>query len=460
MVGVTQRGPLAAKATRSDADLAALFGARDTGGYLHDSAETKFRIGGGEVVVSRVVGPNPVAASINLFDAAGSTAPGDVALVLTAAEVGAWGNGLKPTVTVDGGNFVISVTHDDDGAIATSPALADRAAAAAWAATIDEFDITLGASNEDPRAMAATNLTGGDDDRANITPTQWQEAFDRFLPDFGAGQVLAPGITTDAVLDVVRAHAAAHGDRFAFLDLPDTRDTETLLPLLAALRDNTDGRYGAVWLNWSIIPGLLPGATRTVPRSAVQAGLEARNAANGLTAGEPAAGDLGAHPFVTGLTQDPWTEDELEALNEAGGNVALVKGGAVRTYGYRTLVDPNGPDQGWIDVAHARTNMQIVAAAEEIAERYVFRQIDGKGHVLGEFAGELSGMLAALHAKGALYGETPDEAYVVDVGPGVNTPESLAARIVKAAIAVRFSPTAEFVRIEIVKTPITESLAA
>jgi hypothetical protein len=459
MVGVTQRGPLVAKAIQSLTAKMSIFGGRDTGGYLHDSVETKLRIGGGEVVISRVVGPNPVAATANLFDAADSTAPGDVALVISAAEVGGWGNGLNAVVTVDGGSFTIAVTHDTDGPIATSPALADRAAALAWAATVPEIVMALGASNEDPRAQTV-DLAGGTDDRANITPTQWAEALNRFLPDFGAGQVAAPGITTDAVLDAVRAHAAAAGDRVAFLDYEDTHTVATLLARAADDRAEADARYGAPFGPWVIIPGLLPGTTRVVPHSARQMGLEAANAAAGRTAGEPAAGELGTDSWTLGLTQDPWTEAEREQLNDAGFNVARVHRGAVRTYGYRTLVDPEGPDQGWVSLAHARLNMQIVSEAREIGEKYVHRQIDGKGHVIGEFVGELKAMLTRLYNAGALYGETPEDAFTVEAGPSVNTPETLEDRELLAVIAVRMSPSAERVLIPIYKTSITETLAA
>lgn len=462
MLGITQRGPLVPQRVRSMGEFVALFGPRDTASYLYDSVETTLRIGGGEVVVGRVVGPDPAAAAVNLYDQDGSTDPGDVALVLSAAEVGEWGNGLNATVTVDDDEFVIAVDHDDDGPVATSPALADRAAALEWADTVPEIVLALGTSDEDPRAMASTALTGGDDDRANITTDHWQEACDRLLPDFGAGQVTAPGITTDAVHDVLRAHCAAQGHRVAFLDLPDTHDKATLLPLLAALRANSDARYGTVFGPWATVPGLLPGSTRVAPYSAVQAGLEAQNAAAGRHAGEPAAGDYGTHPWVLGLTQNPWSETERETLNDAGYNVAIVENGAVYTYGYRTLVDPNGPDQAWTSLSHARLNMQIVVGATEIAKRHLFKAIDGKGHRLGQFAGDLHGLLLDLYNAPvpALFGDTPADAFTVDVGPSVNTPDTLEARQLNADLAVAMSPFGERVNIAIYKSAINEPLAA
>ena len=51
------------------------------------------------------------------------------------------------------------------------------------------------------------------------------------------------------------------------------------------------------------------------------------------------------------------------------------------------------------------------------------------------------------------------EAYVVNVGPSVNTPATIADGQLCAVLSVRMSPHAELVRIQIVKYPTTVSLA-
>jgi hypothetical protein len=58
-----------------------------------------------------------------------------------------------------------------------------------------------------------------------------------------------------------------------------------------------------------------------------------------------------------------------------------------------------------------------------------------------------------------LYGVTPDEAFVVDVGNEVNTDDTIAAGELHAVLAVRMSPMSEFVIIEVVKVSITENLS-
>ena len=64
------------------------------------------------------------------------------------------------------------------------------------------------------------------------------------------------------------------------------------------------------------------------------------------------------------------------------------------------------------------------------------------------------------YVAGALYGPEPSDAYSVDVGPAVNTEETIANGELHAVLRVRMSPFAELVVIEIVKYPTTEALPA
>lgn len=195
-----------------------------------------------------------------------------------------------------------------------------------------------------------------------------------------------------------------------------------------------------------------------MPYSAVQAGLIARSDGVGNSPNVAAAGANGVARYATGLSQAAWTDTQRDTLNDAGVNVALVKYGAVRTYGYRTLVNPL-TDDSWLQFTNARLNMAIAAEAGVIAERYLFSQIDGRGIKTGEFAGDLSGILLDFYNAGSLYGDSPEEAFSVNVGSQVNPPEDLAEGKVRAVLEVRMSPFAEFVTIEVVRTAITEAVA-
>lgn len=101
--------------------------------------------------------------------------------------------------------------------------------------------------------------------------------------------------------------------------------------------------------------------------------------------------------------------------------------------------------------------MAIQAQADELAEPFVFAQITKAK--IAEYNGVLTGMLLGWYNLGALFGDSPQEAFVVDTGPTVNTVERIAARQLSAVMGTRMSEFAEVVYMEFVKIPVTEALA-
>lgn len=458
IAGFTEKGPSVATLVRSLRQFTDTFGGRVAHGLAYDAAEAFFREGGARAYVARVLGPAPVSATVNVFDQAGSSAPGDVALVATAVNAGAWGNSLNVEVTVSGSDFRVLVSHDTLGALEDSGLLADRAAAVAWSAGSQYVRLTLGASNEDPRAQGPLSLTGGTDDDASATDASWETALGLFAADLGPGQVLAPGRTTVQAHTDLLEHAAAR-NRFALLDLADTATVGTLTAAAASIRALAIAKHGQLLAPWAVVPGVAAGTTRTIPYSAIQAGLYARLSRGALDEGEAAAGLVkGRSQFATGLAQAWPADGDRETLNDAGVTIAReLPGIGVVTYGN---VTPASPVSAPLDreASGRRLIMAVTAQADQIAGRYVFEQIDGRGRLLGAFAGELAGMLLSYYRADALFGDTPDEAFIVDVGDAVNTPETLAAGELHAAIGLRISPNAEMVIVEIARTAITEAL--
>lgn len=461
VAGLTEKGALVPLEITSMADYATKLGARVSYGVLYDSLEAFFAEGGDTAVVSRVVGPAPVNATVNVFDASGSAAPGDVALVATAESPGDWANLLNVNILAgdQAGEFKVQVTHDTDTTInELSPSLLDRDAAVTWSQTSVYIRLTLGASNEDPRVQGPLSLATGTDDRASIVDAQWLAALNRFTKDLGPGQVSAPGRSTAAGHSQLLSHAQVN-NRFALVDFADTATVATLTAAAAANRALATARYGYGFAPWATIPGLTPGTTRLVPYSAVQAGLEARNAGSGHSANEPAAGELGRARYAIGLSQLAWSDTDRTTLNDNGVNVARVLFDGVRSYGYRTFVDPSGVLQDWLAASNGRLGMQLAALAYQIAEEFEFRQIDGAKHTISEFGGALTGMLLPFYDQGALFGATPEEAFLVDVSDTINTPVTIAARELHARLAVRMSQFGERVFIDIAKVPVTQALA-
>lgn len=273
----------------------------------------------------------------------------------------------------------------------------------------------------------------------------------------GPGQVFVPGATGKAVgnQDDVLDHAAAN-NRIALLDAATPTSTAAQLTTQATtLAASANARYGALFAPAGIIPGLTAGTTRTVQYAAIEAGIMSRNSSR-YSPNVPAAGVNGVSRSAIDLSAT-YTDAERESLNTAGVDIARLIYGQVETYGYRTLASVAS---GWSNLGNARLNMEIVAKAEAIGERYIFAQIDGRRIKVSQFAAELSAMLVPYYELGSLYGSTAQEAFFVDVGPSVNTDATIAAGELHAVIGVRMSPFAEYVVIEIVKVAADQSLPA
>lgn len=450
VAGLADRGPTTPLMINSMGQFVANYGERQSYSVLYDALDAYFREGGARAIVSRIVGPAAAVAGVNLSDGTNPT------LRVDAIGPGAYGNNLRVQVIAGAtaGTFIL-VIFDLLVEIERSPELADQAAAVAWAANSRFVRVSALAGTGDPIVVAATALTGGTDDRAAVTDTQRIAALTRITKDLGPGQVSIPGATTSTLHLALLDHAAAM-NRVALLDAPDTVTAATLLTAGAAARASSNARFGGLFAPWGRAPGVAANTTRDIPPSAVVAGTIARSDTSGMSPNVPSAGENGISRYLTSV-KATFTALERDSLNEAGVNVLRVVFGSIRIYGYRTAVNPQ-TNQSQMFLGNSRMLMAITARADAIAERFVFDQIDGKGLKAAELAGDLTAMLDDFYATGSLFGATPDDARRVDVGPTVNTPATIAAGELRAAIYARISPHAELVVIQITKKPVTEAI--
>lgn len=453
MAGLAEKGStVEAILVRNMAEYAKAFGARVSYGLLHDALDVFFREGGTRAYVARVVGPAAIKDKVTLNDS------GAVASIRVET-IGE--GGLPLTVQVVAGSVAgtfILVIADNAIEVERSPDLLDVPAAVGWGSTSGYIRVVALGVN-DPAVIAAQALITGVDDQTGITDVQRIAALTRFTKALGPGQVLYPGATTAPLHAALLNHAKANS-RVALLDGTDTAVTTTLTAQVAA--DRADGtitleavQRGALFAPWAVVPGVVPNTTRVLPPSALVAGLMARNDGRTGNPNDPAAGASGEARYALGTSQPAWTDAQRQTLNEGGVDVLRMIYGAVRLYGYRTVAPSGDP---WLALNAARVRGAIEHQAEAIGEEFIFAQLDGRGRKIAEFGGALTGMLQGWWLLGALYGATPDEAFVVDVGITVNTPATLAANELRAVIGLRTSPFAELVYIEIVKIPVTETL--
>lgn len=446
----SERGPIDPTSVTSKDAFARKFGAKVSYSIASDVVERFFADGGQRIVFARVVGPAAVKASKTLNDA-GAVA----SLKVEGIGPDTYSNGLKVAVVAgsSAGTFVLVITDAGNVELDRSPDLADVNAAVLWGSTSDYVRVTALGLNA-PATAAAAALTGGTDDRANIVDLSYRDALARIVPDFGPGQVSLPGRASGTAHADLIAHEKATGRR-AFLDVNQTDVTKATLKAvaLAARALSTNGE-GAVFGPWVTAAGSIPGQVVEYPASCVAAAACARVDALG-NPNVAAAGTNGVSRVATGVKGSPFTDADRGELNDAGLNLVRFYQGSVVIYGFRTLADPLKLPLKW-QLANARLDMAVGARGRAIADEYVFQQLDGA--TIKRYGGDLSVMLAAFHRIGALFGTTPDEAFSVDVGPTVNTPESIARGELRAVLAIRRSPMAERVIVEVVKVSVGQAL--
>lgn len=453
VVGLASRGPTDAPlAIRSLAAYVAAFGERSGGPVLYDWLDVFFREGGSVAYVLRLVGDGADTSAVNISHS-GSGDP--VALSADASSPGDWGDDLSIVVADGDAASSYTLTVKLDGVtVESSPDLVDNDEAIAWAER--SAYVALTKEGEDNPDNGTYTLTGGDDDLDSLTDDDYVDALERLTSDYGPGQVAVPGKTSDAVHIGLLGHADSH-NRVALLDLQDASSASTLAADVNAVRATAGARFAAAFAPHAVVPGVAAGTTRTVPYSAVQAGLIARSDGATGNPNQAAAGENGRARYAFDVSQPAWTDADRELLNDAGVNVARVIRGEVRTYGYRTIVNPV-TDPRWIEFSGSREVMSVLSRASAIAESYEFAQLDGKGHTIAEFGGELVAICVEDYALGALYGNTPEEAFSVDVGANVNTPETIGNRELHAVISLRTAPFAERVEVELVRRLVSESV--
>jgi hypothetical protein len=436
-VQLLERGPISKPIlVTSMTEFKELVGSRVGYSAMWDAAETFFEEGGSELFLGRVVGKTPVIAKVELEDSTKAKA-----LIVAAESPGEWGNSLWVAVVkgVASESFRLAIYEGPAAEAATlvqeSPDLLTQVAAVAWAEESPYVNVTVGTGTKIPAVAAAVALTGGTYDAAEVETANWSAALALFGPELGCGQVSAPGITSEAVAKLVEAHAEAN-NRIAVLDLVSTATPATLIAAALPLRTAPGARRSAAYAPWAVIPGLAAGAPRTVPYSAVQAGIFARNDASATPppVGEAAAGTFGQPRFAVGLAHE-WTRAVREELNNASVNVArTLPSGVIETYGNRTLVSPT-VEPAWEEVSSARLYMFIWAEGENLLGPVVFKNIDPKNLLFSKVEGLLSGFLKSL--GGMLW------SYSVSTGPSVNTPTTIKAKEVRANIEVKPSEIAE-----------------
>jgi phage tail sheath protein FI len=280
-------------------------------------------------------------------------------------------------------------------------------------------------------------------------------------PQLGPGQLAdaSGGLTPSAVIYGALNTAAKNAGRVALLDVQSGATNAQFLADAGFARAAVDNEYGALFGPWQNVPapaGVTGGTARTVPASAVVAGLIARADALG-NPNRAAAGRDFPLQYVTSPTLT-LTAAQVDALSAAGGNTLLTKYGVLQNYGFQTGIAQSDITPFWQFNA-SRARMYLQAQAQRVGENYLFKPIDAQGKLANALKTDLDAVCMALYQADGLYGETPAEAFHNEVGAAVNTISDVAQGVLNAVCEARFSLHTRSVQIQLVSVPVTGAVS-
>jgi hypothetical protein len=441
---------------RSLNDFIINFGTRQAYSIAYDWLDAFFNeAGGGLVYVMRITGPAGALDTFTFNDAGAAAS-------LIVNSIGKAASGLSAAIIagVSPSSFNIVITGLPDGSTLQSYDLFSVTDAVNWG-NAQKLIRVVSAGVNVPAVHAVAPLAGGSDDHASITDVIKVAALASIPYSLGCGQVTIPGSYSEVIYAGLYNHAGAF-NRFAILDTADTASTTTLSASAAGAQVDTNITganlgEGIVVCDWQNIPGLVANTTRQVPFSAFAAALIARSDRRTLNPNRAPVGANGILNYSLGKTQADWTDAQTTALVAAGVNPSRVIFNTVRFYGFRTLLNP-GLNPVLIMGTAVRLIMAIKDAGWKIGQSVMGDSIDGQQHEASKYGSRISAILLGYFELNALFGATSSGAYVVDVGPDVNTPTSIANRELHAAVGITPAPYAETIYFELASFAVNQSV--
>ena len=240
----------------------------------------------------------------------------------------------------------------------------------------------------------------------------------------------APGIGNPAGFtaahDKLIAHCSNQKDRVAILDLPENAQLTTLTK--AQLATDVEG-YSAVYGPWiSVSDPTQADGTVSIPPSGAIAGIYARtDAERGVhkaPANEVVRGALGL--------KEQLSNREQGALNEIGVNVIRNFYGSILVWGGRTLATK--PEWKYVNVRRYMNFLQ-----ESIDQNLRWAVFEPNNYGLWQrIVRTVSGFLMTQWQAGALFGETPKQAFFVrcDASNNPDTIRELGQVVCEIGVAV------------------------
>ena len=482
VVGEAERGDITKPTLcRSFSDYVREYGDYQAGN-LYQYVKTYFDEGGTRCYVQRVLGASYATAAKTFQDTAGSPAN---TITFTAKNPGKWGNTLSveiltsadATVAISG-YFRVKI-YLNSVWIFTSRDLKDVPDAVNFINNSRTVNHLIVASNEsasalNPKAYAATALTGGANGTNAATAAEKVTGLSLLTEDLKNGAVSVPGVYDNTTRDGLLAHAEAY-NRIALFAFAAGTSVDAAITAASSEYVDTAASYTGYYWPHIKVPSpsttelasyVAAGATATTaepdPESATVTidptcyAAAARARAIQASGGpwRPGAGAISAARTIVDLNQaaSPASGDRLD---EGRVNALRKIGNSIRVYGARSV---SGDETNWKYITLRDTINHIVYGVESRMEEFIFNTIDSRGNLFGRIEGAIVAFLDPMRIAGGLYEARNDEGKLVDPGYTVlvdatNNPNSqLAQGIVKCTVGVRVAGVVDMIEVEITKS--------
>ena len=249
----------------------------------------------------------------------------------------------------------------------------------------------------------------------------------------------APGQTDPAIQDAVLSHCENMRYRFAILDSPETIEKGGV----DKLPKPRDSKYGGYYFPWIEVYDPIKGNIYQPP-SGYMAGIYARSD------GERGVHKAPANELVRGALGLKYniTKGEQDILNPKGINcIREFPNRGIRVWGARTI----SSDASWRYV-NVRRLFNMVEQSIELGTQWVV--FEPNDHRLWKrITRDISAFLLRLWRQGALFGQTPEEAFYVKCDEETNPPEVIDAGQLIVEIGMCPVKPAEFVIFRIGQMP-------
>lgn len=462
VAGLTERGPTEEYLPlRSMADYERYYGGRVTYGSVYDALQAFFAEGGVLAYVARAVGAAAGEGFLTMSDTAASP---QSTLRIEALGPGAWSTGVTVEVTAGTQANTFNLIVRFGGMTETYTNLGSPSAAVAalrnssWVRGVDLGSATAAPGNN-PAIIAATALSAGVDDRASVNAAAYVAALDNLGPGLGAGAVAIPGQVASTVAAGIAAHCSTHNRIGLLATGPGQTPTQAIAEKAAVQAAADDEEYLGLFYPHVLVPDG-GGGVRTISPEGYVAGVRARAHLRDGPWRAP-GGEISSSRYVLGVARE-LTRAEGDALDDNEVSAIRTIAGSVRLYGWRSL----SFDESNYALLTGRDVLNYLSTeGEKRLEQYVFRTVDARGHLFGELAAEITGLVEPLRVAGGLYeaydleGNQIDPGYRVDVGEGVNTQASLLSGEARVSLLVRVSPTGALITLTVTKVGLTAALA-